>query len=308
MKAGLKKGIFAYAGIFLLFVAFRLLYGYVTYDASPGRGDFTLGGYAGNMSGLISQNEQNQSFKYNKASAKRLVEKDGSGSAPGSVSVEQKFEKVSTMRSKSHEFDAEQKKIRETVSSFNAIIQYERSTGLKGSRDLDLVIGVQPEKFDAFVEKASKIGKLESLSIDKIDKTNEYRDLKSKRKTFEDTITSLSALKNKGGRVEEYIQLENKILEIKKQIQDLGVKLGEYDAENELCTVKFYLYEKYGISYSFIRSLKMSIEWAVKLYLMLTISAFLALAAIMLGTKIVEKFGLIDFIRRNFLNSVKKKK
>jgi hypothetical protein len=305
MKAGLKKGILVYAGVFLLFVAFRLLYGYATYDTSPAMGDIRFGAFAGN--GLINQ-EQSQSFNYNKASSKRLVEKDGGGIAPSRVSVEQKFEKVSTMRSKSHEFDAEQKKIRETVTSFNAVIQYERSTGLKGSRDLDLIIGVQPEKFDEFVEKASKIGKLESLSIDKIDKTSEYRDLKTKRKTLEDTITSLSALKNKGGRVEEYIQLENKILEIKKQIQDLGVKLGEYDSENELCTVKFYLYEKYNISYSFLRSLKVSIEWAVKLYLVLSLCAFLVLGAIMIGTKILEKFGVMEYIKRNFLNSVKKKK
>ena len=37
--------------------------------------------------------------------------------------------------------------------------------------------------------------------------------------------------------------MENKILEVEESIQKLGVKLGEFDTENEFCTIKFSLSE-----------------------------------------------------------------
>ena len=37
--------------------------------------------------------------------------------------------------------------------------------------------------------------------------------------------------------------LENRILEIEQQLQGLGVSLGNFDDENEFCTVHFSLLE-----------------------------------------------------------------
>src|SRR5260370_606896 len=94
------------------------------------------------------------------------------------------------------------------------------------------------------VGELRKIGELSSINIDKVDKTNEFKELKAKRASLEKTRDALVSLKNKPGRIEEFTALENRILEIEEQIQSTGVSLGDYVQENEFCTVKLSLEEK----------------------------------------------------------------
>jgi hypothetical protein len=306
MKKGLKRGLIIYGIGFFAVLVIRLVYGYATY------GDTTIStsGYFGY--GLNAGNNNDQAGNsiagisgWNKASEKRIVTKTG---GTGTVTVEQKYEKVAHISSESSAFEKEQKRARDLISSFKAVIQYEQNSGLKGNRSLNLVIGVVPEKFDEFTDQIRGIGKLQSILINKTDKTSEYRDLNAKRKSLEESIESLIALKKRGGRVEEYIKLEEKILETKKQIQDLGVKLGDYAAENELCTVRFTLYEKAFYSYSFIRSLKISLVWAVQLYLVMTICAFFGGLTILIGLKIIEKTKLDLTVKKLLTGNTKRRK
>ena len=76
-------------------------------------------------------------------------------------------------------------------------------------------------------------------------------------------------LKSKGGRIDEYMQLENRILEIEQQLQGLGVSLGNFDDENEFCTVKVLLSEGKVIDISIMQRIKVALEWTIKTYLML---------------------------------------
>ena len=66
-----------------------------------------------------------------------------------------------------------------------------------------------------------KIGKLESIQIHKTDKTNEYRNLNAQRESLEKTRAALISFKGKGGKIDELINIENKIKIIKiiKQIK-----------------------------------------------------------------------------------------
>jgi uncharacterized protein YfcZ (UPF0381/DUF406 family) len=84
---------------------------------------------------------------------------------------------------------------------------------------------------------------IRSTEITKIDKTNEYRQLNAKKASLEKTLASLQELKSKTGVIDDFISLNYKILEIETQMQELGVELGNFDAENEFCTIKFSLYE-----------------------------------------------------------------
>jgi hypothetical protein len=303
MKKGLKKGLIIYGVGFLAVLVIRLVYGYATYgDATVS----TPGYFAYGLN--VNNNDQsggNPMSGWNKASEKRIVAKTG---GTGTVTVEQKYEKVAHISSESSAFEKEQKRARDLISSFKAVIQYEQNSGLKGNRSLNLVIGIVPEKFDEFTDQIRGIGKLQSILINKTDKTSEYRDLNAKRKSLEESIESLIALKKRGGRVEEYIKLEEKILETKKQIQDLGVKLGDYAAENELCTAQFTLYEKALYSYSFIRSLRISLVWAVQLYLVMTICAFLGALTILIGLKIIEKTGFDLTVKKLLTGNAKRRK
>jgi hypothetical protein len=292
MKRSFRIGALIFTSGFAALLIIRLIYGYATFDPSGGRA-VMLNLIAGEQGGFLNQRV---SLSFNKASDKRIVIKDVAG-ASQKVTVEQKYEKVASLTSETSHFEDDTKAIRQKILSYNAIIQNEQNNGLRGGRTLDLVIGVIPDKFDSFVEEVRTIGTLRSISIDKIDKTSEYRDLRAKRKSLEETIESLIALKKKGGRVEEYIQLENKILEVKKQIQDLGGKLGDYDAENELCTVRLSIGEKNLFTYSFIRSLKISIVWTVKIYAVINLCFAAAMFGLWISVKIADRFNLLKNIR-----------
>jgi uncharacterized protein YfcZ (UPF0381/DUF406 family) len=293
MKKRMLKTTLLYLLGFLLLLAFRLFYGYATFNTSSAdTGTYIYG----------TNNEVNMSsgqLKLNKASAKRIYQKE-TGTVVQNVSIEQKFEKAATIRSETDQFDKALSKVDSQIKKFNAIIQYEQKTGLKGQRAMELTIGVEPEKFDNMTEAVRKIGRLKAININKTDKTSEYKNLQANRKSLEETMNSLTALKSRSGKIDEYINLENQILEIKKQIQGLGIQLGEYDAENELCTIIFSLKETSFTSYSFVRSLKISLEWTARIYFSITFSLFMFLGGAALFLYILNKLNIIQVIKKLF--------
>lgn len=87
-------------------------------------------------------------------------------------------------------------------------------------------------------------------------------------------------LKDKGGKIEEFMQLENRILEIEQQLQELGVSLGNFDDENEFCTVKVALSEGKELHIGLLQRVKVALEWTIKYYLMAMFAfSFMALFA-----------------------------
>ncbi len=274
MKKKIKR-LFVYILIgFVGLFCVRLLYGYV---ATPEANDIGLHAYA--------QSENSEFSKRNYASEKLKVDKPSDNQ---SYQVDQKYEKVASMLSQAQAFDEEEKKVREVTTKYNTLIQSEQSSGLQGNRRLNLAIGVPPDRFDSFVTEIKEIGKLLSIRIDKTDKTNEYKDLKAKRISLEKARDALIALKSRGGRIDESINLESKILEIEGEVQSLGVKLGEYDQENEFCTVRFGLQEQTvgKAQISFIHRVKVALEWTVKYYLMM-LAILLAASLITLITVVL---------------------
>jgi hypothetical protein len=277
MKKKIKRlSVFILIGFVGLF-GFRLLYGYV---ATPGAD--------GNEAFQYSHSEESVSSKRNYASEKLKVDKPINNQ---SYQVDQKYEKVASMLSQSQSFDDEEKKVREATTKYSALIQYEQSSGLPGNRRLNLAIGVPPDRFDSFVTEIKEIGKLLSIRIDKTDKTNEYKDLKAKRISLEKARDALLALKSRGGRIDESINLESKVLEIEEEVQSLGVKLGEYDQENEFCTVRFGLQEQTmgKAQVSFIHRVKVALEWTVKYYLRMLAILLVAVLITLITVVLLEK-------------------
>ncbi len=274
MKRKLIKGQFylvlGFIGLFIL----RLIYGYIAYPD-------------GATSPLI-QPDSGSSWRVsyepkNYASAKRKF------GPQGTIAVDQKYEKIGALKSKTTDFDGDDKKLRALIKKYEALIQFEQSSGLTAQRALNLAMGVIPDNFDAMIAEAKSIGKLTFIQIDKTDKTNEYKELKAKRLSLEKAREALSLLKGQGGSIEELIRLENQILDIENKIQALGVKLGEYDQEKEFCTVKFTLKEvrvaKREIPLS--QRLIVAFEWTIKYY-------FGILAILFIGTLFI--LALLAFV------------
>ena len=271
MKKRLKKSILILLLGFVLLFIFRLGYGYTK----------TIGGDSSQTVFFESINNSKRNYASKKYKGKsRAVN-------PTAITVDQKYEKIAEVNTRSAKFEKDEDLLRESIKQNNALIQFEQKNGNKGHQKLHLLIGVPPENFDSLYNSLTKIGKVQSKQITKKDKTNEYKELNAKKASLEKIRTALIEVKTKGGKIEEYIDLENRILEIEQQLQALGVDLGDFDGENEFCTVKFSLNEKKEVSISFMHRLKVALEWTVKIYLrsmvalfFLTLFAYFALLTI----------------------------
>lgn len=291
-KRWFKYFLISFGALFLL----RLIYGYITPDAGmETRTTADYAAFAGNNDGSQQNSlDNNVNLRKNYASEKK---KAYVGGQPV-LQVKEKYEKIGSLTSISRDFENDEKKMRGTITEFKAIIQSEQATGLAGHRMLRLSIGVDPEKFDALIEATRKIGELSDIQITKTDKTNDYKSLNAKRISQEKYRNSLIALKKHSGKVTEMIELENKILEIEKEIQDLGVKLGDFDEQNEFCTVRFALAEnrsavKTGFFKNLLRRVKAAFEWTVQYYLMAAFLILIASLGILVILLIAERLGFI---------------
>jgi Domain of unknown function (DUF4349) len=271
-------------GVFFMLFFFRLIYGYLEGNSSNSinnRGDFFNSiqdlrkNYASEKSGYDIKFSQNQSTTPN-------------------FNSNQKYEKTASIKSKTSKFEEDKAKTERVTKDFKAVIQYEKNEGKKGNREIHLLIGVNPILFDSFYLEIQKIGTLNATEITKIDKTNEYRQLNAKKVSFEKTLASLIELKSRGGAISDYVALHDKILEIEDKMQGLGVELGNFDSENEFCSIRFSLYE--GASekqISLIYRIKIALEWTIKYYAIMVFSLLCLSAFIFILLLIIGKLNLI---------------
>lgn len=288
-RSRIKRAFVWLTSLFLVMFVFRLIYGFQTYPSHQVHAQLTH--FDSFMSG--------QSLRMNIASSKyeyKKLESEGGGS--GSVHVDQKYEKIANLSCRTNAFEADETRIKSTIEENRAIIQFQQKSGNKGQQRLELQIGVQPSLFDQFIETIQENHRVGSIHITKKDKTNEYRELNSKLATLRETRESLLQLKSKGGKIEEYIQLENRILQIDEQLQGLGVQLGNFDSENEFCTVNLSLIEeikpqKIGL----VQRMKVALEWTIKYYLMTMAGLFFALGAALVFISILDKLQVFTKIR-----------
>lgn len=278
LKKKFKKIVFGLLLVFAILFVFRLIYGYtITIDDSPNQTDFF---------------DSISNIRKNYASKEYNVKSSSNTQSP--VKVDQKYEKIAEIKTKSSKFEEEEKLTRSKIDKYHAIIQFEQKSGNNGYRNLNLVIGVPPENFDSLYSELIEIGNVQAKQITKKDKTNEYKELNARKQSLEQIRTSLIDLKSKGGKIEEYMGLENRILEIEQELQELGVSLGDFDDENEFCTVQFSLKEGKEMKISLIQRIKVALEWTVKIYLrIMTTLFFLTLFAYIL-VLIIEKLKLIE--------------
>jgi hypothetical protein len=160
----------------------------------------------------------------------------------------QKYEKIATIGLASDAFEEHRGALARMVAGVGGQVQLERLQGLAGRRVLNLGIGVPPDKFDAFIADARKLGRETGLTIVKNDKTNDYLKLRARRASLEKNRAQLEALQAAGGSVDERLKVQNQLSELEEKIQEMGVSLGEFDVSNELCTVKITLAEQQAVA------------------------------------------------------------
>jgi hypothetical protein len=273
-----------FGGLFIFLFIFRFIYGYVATDT--GQNNDYSNDFFSNL-GNVRKN-----YASEKSSMKDVQ-------AQSNFASNQKFEKTASIKTKTSEFEKDDKLLKSKTKTYNAVIQYEQNLGQKGNRQIHLLIGVNPTLFDSFYVEIQKIGIVKAAEITKVDKTNEYRQLNAKKISIEKTLQNLNELKSKGGQIVDFISLNDKILEVEEKLQDLGVELGNFDAENEFCTVKLSLYEgATEKNISFMHRIKVSLEWTIK-YFSIIVFTFLGLSlTILLLLLIADKLQIMSTIAK----------
>ncbi|HEY1045778.1 MAG TPA: DUF4349 domain-containing protein [Bacteroidia bacterium] len=243
----------------------------------------------------------NQDFRSKNYASEKMSMKSELGEQPQAFNNSQKYEMTSVIRNSSKQFDEDLSKIRSVTKTFSAVVQFEQSKGNSPARETHLMIGVNPDKFDSFTSKIKSIGSKIAFEITKTDKTNEYRQLNAQKISIEKSLSNLNELKSKSGNINEYISLIEKTMEIEEKLQSLGVELGNFDTENEFCTVKVSLYENgKSLPMKLARKLLISTFWALEYFIKVLLTLFLIMAAAYVFAYLVEK-GI------NIYNSAKSK-
>ncbi len=274
-----------FAGLFVVLFVFRLIYGYVVADNN------TANDYNGNFFSSIDN------LRKNYASEKVAIK--GDVQAASNFASNQKFEKTASIKAKTSEFEQDEKQLKAKAKALNAVIQYEQNLGQKGNRQIHLLIGINPILFDSLYVELQKIGVTKATEITKVDKTNEYRQLNAKKASIEKTLQSLHELKAKGGQIADFVALNDKILEIEEKAQELGVELGNFDSENEFCTVKFSMYEgATEKNIRFIHRIKVALEWTIKYFAIITITTLFLSLTIFILLLIVDKMKIMNAISK----------
>ncbi len=271
-----RKSILFFAIGFIGLFIFRIIYNYTTDSQNIHLHNQMMNMVALEMPQEFDSRKNYASIKYQ-------------GPNQSSSNLDQKYEKIATIDAITDEFENEESKIRDEIQKLNALIQFENKNGNEGYRRLELVIGVPPKNFDHLFQNLTKIGKIQSKEITKKDKTNEYKELNARKLSLEKTKASLENLKSKSGKINEYMLLENRILEIEQQLQALGVSLGSFDDENEFCTIKFTITERPVIQIGLLEHIKNALEWTIEFYLkLLVVCVFIALVTYLI-VLVIEK-------------------
>jgi len=275
-----------FAGLFVLLFVFRLIYGYVATNTN------VSSDYRDNFFSSIDNVRKNYA-------SEKIMMKGNDVQTASNIASNQKYEKTASIKTQTPEFEKDEKLIKEKSASFNAVIQYEKNLGQKGNRQIHLLIGVNPNLFDSLYIELQKIGVLKATEITKVDKTNEYRQLNAKKASIEKTLQSLNDLKSKGGQISDFIALNDKILETEEKSQELGVELGNFNTENEFCTVKYSMYEgATEKSISFIHRVKVALEWTIKYFAIISITMLVLSLTIFVLLLIIDKLKVITAISK----------
>ena len=231
-KKTLKTTLIVLLALYAAIFAARLAYEIVTYEDSGSSYRYNP------LSNSYADYETRSTSNF--ASFRKEYAVDMSGSVQV---LEQKYEQVATVSAKTVSFDEDLNNLNKAVEQAQAVVQKEYSQGLPGNRTVTQVIGVKPQYFESCLEAVKNVGTLVSSTLQKNDKTYEYRQMLAQKQELEKRLESYQALREHNGSINEMLNLEDKIIDVESMLLQQAVDLGEYSDDNALCTINFTLNE-----------------------------------------------------------------
>jgi Domain of unknown function (DUF4349) len=159
----------------------------------------------------------------------------------------QVYEKIARLANSSTSFDGDQSTIRSALDSHQAVIFNETNGGIAPSRRFSLEIGVHPDKFDALVDELRQVARLESVSVQQRDRTGEFRRLHAQRQSLKKHLEAVQKLRGAmNPTIDDQLKLEQKVQDIEKELQTIGVQLGDFVGKDSYYHVYITLSEADG--------------------------------------------------------------
>ena len=237
-KVDMRKVMKVFVWLIVAFVAMFLLRW--SYQVFFSRRDVQINYYNGYENFSLARS-------YSNVASEKFTQLDFAGQ---SVTIDQKYEKTADLSSNTKSFRDDDQKLRQVIQDNGAIVQSERMSGLAGHQVLSLAIGVKPDSFDLLVSQVKEIGEIQSFSVNQVDKTTEYMELLAEQTILEKTRDAYIAIKGNGGNIQDLLAIEQKILEVERDLQNLGVNMGVFSTDYSFCTVNFSLNEYRGTTIS----------------------------------------------------------
>lgn len=217
------------------------------------------------------------------------------------------------------DFDNAKADIEKKINECGGYIENSSVSNYDLSSTLSMVIRIPQEKAEEFLYDASKSGNVTYQSENTTDKTLEYVDVDSRMKSYKQELEVMEELAKKAESVDELLQIENNIANLRGQIDSYQSQLNSIDNKVSFATISLDLteVERYsyvkpgfwanvasGLSDSFIESADMIGDFIIRIPVFITglilflipfaIVVFLVVRVIRLCTK----KGLIKFKRK----------
>jgi hypothetical protein len=213
-------------------------------------------------------------------------------------------EKTAHIASSTTAFDDDAQRVRKAIASHKAIVFSEKATGIAPGRSIVLGIAIHPDRFDAFKDELSGVGQIRSIDVQQQDRTPEFRRLVAQRQSLKKHQEAILKLRGSGKlSVEEALKVEQKIQEIEKEIQTLGVQLGDLLGKEPSYNLFVTLQEqqpggRYDRSFTIARRLGGGFLWAFGWWSLATLGIGIAVATYLSVRTLWPVFNGLSFASR----------
>ena len=143
-------------------------------------------------------------------------------------------------------FGDDETQVRSAVTVRQALVLNEKSSGLVRERRLVLELGIHPDRFDELMNQLRGIGHLESVSVQQRDRTGEFQRLHAQRQSLQKRHAAILKLREtKNLSIDDTLRLEQRLQDIDKELQTVGVQIGDLLSKESLYHVHVALAEYY---------------------------------------------------------------
>jgi hypothetical protein len=192
----------------------------------------------------------------------------------------QVYEKTGHLALGTEAFDAEENAIRGALAAHQAIAFDENRGGIEPGRRLVLQISVPPDQFDALFAELQRLGQVRHVSDQKRDRTGEFRRLHAQRQSLKQYLASVLKLRDAKplSSIEDQLKLEQKIQDIEKELQALGVQMGDFLGKESYYQITLSLTEylpggRLDPTYAAPQRLAHALVWALGWWAALAVAA-----------------------------------